>query len=83
MARGDKVDRDLLHEYLWKISGRNGFLNVSQKELAESLNVTQFTISHIFREMREGGRVKRIGAKYKVVDPAIWRWQHTQDSTLF
>lgn len=70
----DKVDRDLLHEYLWKNSDRRGMYLGSQKDLAEKLGVTHFTISHIFREMKEGGRVKKVGRYYKITDPDKWRW---------
>lgn len=83
MPRKDKIDRNLLHEYLWKISGRNGVLLISQTQLAEDLGVTIFTISHIFREMKEGGRLKKVGTKYHVVDPSVWRWKHNEQEHLF
>ena len=81
----DKVDRDLLHEYLWKTSARGGMVSMSQTVLADKLGVTIFTISHIFREMKEGGRLKKIGPKYYVVDPEVWRWNHApvRDPRLF
>lgn len=82
MGRGDKIDRQLLHEYLWKISGRNGVLLVSQTELAEDLQVTIFTISHIFKEMREDGRVTKVGSKYKITDPDVWKWEHNAQQRL-
>ena len=75
----DKVDRDLLHEYLWKHTDRRGIYLGSQTELAEKLGVTIFTVSHIFREMKEGGRVKKIGGKYKIEDPAKWKWKNSPD----
>lgn len=82
MGRGDKIDRQMLHEYLWKISGRNGMLLISQTELAEDLHVTIFTISNIFREMREDGRVTKVGSKYKITDPEMWRWEHNDQQRL-
>lgn len=81
----DKVDRDLLHEYLWKHADRRGMYLGSQKDLAEKLGITNFTVSHIFREMKEGGRVKKVGRYYKITDPEKWRWNRsaTVDPKLF
>ena len=81
----DKIDRDLLHEYLWKHSDRRGVYLGSQTDLADKLGVTIFTVSHIFREMKEGGRVKKLGPKYQIVDPATWRWRNSAvpDPSLF
>lgn len=79
----DKVDRQLLHEYLWGMRDRNDLIPISQKELAEKLGIDQSTMSIIFREMRESGRLRRIGGKYQVLDPELHRWKNTGERSLF
>lgn len=78
-----KVDRDALHRFLWERRGRNDVVLYSQKELAEGLGITQATICIIFREMRETGRLQRVGPKYRVTDPELHEWKHTPERTLF
>lgn len=84
MARGpgntkDRIDRHMLHEYLWKHRGRNDMMMLSVTELADKLNVTIFTMSKIFGEMREAGRVQKIGRKYQIFDPSERVWDHRID----
>lgn len=73
------IDRDALHEYLWRHTDRLGKVKVVQRILARDLDVTHYTISRIFREMREEGRVRKIGSDklnvstYLIVDPEVWR----------
>jgi len=78
----DKIDRQLLHEYLWMNRARGDFYPVSQKELAEKLGVTIFTLSRVFRELRDEGRVEKIRGKYRIFDPAHAAWTQKPD-TLF
>jgi len=75
----DKVDRQALHEFLWEKRGRNDVIPYSQKELAENLGVNLWTINKIFAEMREGGRIRRVGSKFQVIDPEIHAWNHTPE----
>lgn len=84
MARGpgntkDKVDRQLLHEYLWKNRERGDFMPFAVGELADKLGVTIYTMSTILREMRETGRVKKVRGKYQVLDPSTHAWDHQID----
>lgn len=76
----DKVDRDLLHEYLWKRSeSRSHKVMIQQTLLAENLGITPFTMTRIFSEMLVSGRLKRARGVYYVVDPSVWRWKNTPE----
>lgn len=86
MARGpgnitDKVDRDLLHDYLWKKADHNGRIPFTQDKLATDLGINKYTMSTIFREMYDTGRLRKNGSKTFVVDPAIWRWEQPGPGT--
>lgn len=72
----DKVDRDLLHDYMWKRTDHNSRFSMSQKELAEALSITQFTMSAIFSEMCRDGRLRKVKWNFFVTDPALWRWKN-------
>lgn len=69
-----KVDRDLLHEYLWKQTDKNGRMLITQKELAERLDMNRYHLNTIFREMIMAGRVRRSGAAFFITDPMHWQW---------
>lgn len=76
----DKIDRDLLHEYLWKISEtRSHKLTIRQDALAEGLGITPFTMAKIFRELLDDGKLRRMRKTFFVVDPAVSRWGAPRD----
>lgn len=72
----DRVDRDLLHDYMWKHSDHNHLFQMSQKELAEKLGVTVFTMSTISAEMVQAGRLRKVKWNFFVIDPELWRWKN-------
>jgi DNA-binding transcriptional regulator YhcF (GntR family) len=72
----DKVDRHLLHEYMWKHSDRNGCFQMTQTALANGLGVNLQTMSTIFRELVSAGRIRKVGARFHVADPEKWRWEN-------
>lgn len=74
----DKVDRDLLHEYMWKNSDRNNVWLGRPGELADDLGISPASMSIIFREMIVDGRMKKVKAKFFVEDPKIWAWKNSQ-----
>jgi DNA-binding MarR family transcriptional regulator len=81
MSRGpgntkDKVDRQLLHEYLWKNRGRGDMMMMGVGELAEKLGVTIYTMSTIMRELRDTGRVQKVRGKYQIFDPSEHAWTY-------
>lgn len=79
-GRPPKVDRHLLHEYLWNHRGRGNFMSGTQAELAEEFQVTRATMSLIFTEMAQDGRLKRVkGNKFLIYDPELYQWQHTPE----
>lgn len=75
----EAIDRDGLHRYLWRRSDRLGRLRLVQKELADGLGVTKFTISRIMKEFTDQGRVRSLGRgersshTYLVIDPDAWQ----------
>lgn len=74
MGRPPKIDRQLLHEMLWNTRVRGNFMAYSQTELAEEFGITQATMSLIFKELSEEGRVKRMKHKWLVYDPEPFKW---------
>lgn len=82
MARGrgnttDKVDRDLLHQYLYKNSDRHHMMTISPSELADALGISVFHMSRILKEMKETGRLRVVGKRVEVVDPDLYMWSAT------
>ena len=83
MARGKTIDRVALHCDLWSKSDRLNRIEIYQKELAQTLGVTQATMSLIIKDLVEDGRVRKIASKprnvgiYVVRDPA--QFEHTFD----
>lgn len=73
----DKIDHDLLHDYLWKRSDRLNQMTISTGELADSLGVTIYSMSRIIGDMIKAGRLRRIGSKIEVIDPELYMWTHT------
>ena len=78
-STSDKIDRHMLHEYLWDRRMRGGLVPFSVTELAEKLGVTIETMSRIMRELRDSGRVRKTGSKYFVNDPEMFSWDHQID----
>jgi CRP-like cAMP-binding protein len=78
-GRPPKIDRQLLHEYLWETRGRGNFMPFTQAELASEFGVTTATMSLIFKEMAEQGRLRRVGAKFVIYDPEVHQWEHTPE----
>lgn len=70
----DKVDRQLLHEYLWNHRVRGDFVPFTSKELAEKLGISVFQMSRIYGEMKDVGRVEKVGTRYRVFDPSVFAW---------
>ena len=70
----DKIDRHMLHQYLWKNRDRSNFNTIRSKDLAEELGITVFTMSRIFGELAEKGFIKKVGTKYLIIEPKIAAW---------
>lgn len=76
----DKVDRGLLHEYLWKHRDRRNMMTGSQNELAEKIGIGKVAMSLILKEMAEKGMLIKHGqGKWEVVDPEAYLWEHSPD----
>ena len=70
----DKVDRQLLHQFLWKYRDRSNFVTFQSGELAEMLGVSIWQMSRILGEMTEKGLLRKVGKKYAVIEPALASW---------
>lgn len=69
----DKVDRGLLHEYLWKHRTRGGFIAGSQIDLAEKLGIGKVAMTLILTEMAEKGMlIKHRRGTWQIVDPQMY-----------
>jgi len=79
--RRTKLDRDLLHKYLWDNSDRLGRIKINVTDLSADLGISRFGLQTVFREFLAGGRMKEFsraahGIKiYTITDPNVWRWK--------
>lgn len=74
--RSQKIDRDLLHEYMWEHSDpRSHKFLKSQVQLADELDVTPATICYIMNEFQASGRVRKKKSHFFVTDPQSWKWK--------
>lgn len=76
----DKIDRDLLHDYLFQKSDRHNMITISPTELAEELGITVYSMSRILSEMRKAGRLRKVGTRTEVVDPGLYVWSNPQST---
>lgn len=74
-GRPQKIDRKLLHEFLWTTRDRSGFMTQKQGQLAKEFGVTAATMSLIFKELIDDNRVKKMGKRWLVNDPAHLKWE--------
>lgn len=79
----NKVDRDRLHEYLWRNSNSRGRVTVKHADFAEDLGIRADHLGRILREMVAAKRMTQIatshdGVTYGVVDPSKWLLQQRQ-----
>lgn len=81
-GRPPKIDRELLHQYLWEHRGRGDYMSGTQGELAEQLGVTQATLSLIMKELAIAGRLTKVGHKFRINSPDVSRWE-ADPETLF
>lgn len=82
--QGVKVDRGLLHDYLWETKDRNDIVKINQQYLSKELNINSFTLSHLLIKMVEEGRLDRLGnSRFMVKDPTTWRLESSKMDTLF
>lgn len=77
-----KLDRQMLHEFLWEHKDRNGYLHGNACDLAKKFGVTKSTFSVILKEMEEQGRLVRQRRKFLIIDPQVHRWEYTPDVKL-
>lgn len=64
-----RIDRELLHAWLWKRRGRNNIIPLTQIEIAEILRFSIYTCNRMIAELIAAGKVTRNGNMYRVVDP--------------
>lgn len=67
MSRGVPLDREALHQMLWKAADRSGKLRIFQKQLAVYLGIAPTHMSRVIRDFEEEGRIKKIGSRYRNV----------------
>ena len=82
----DKVDRGLLHEYLWKHRTRTNFMSGSQDELADGLGISKTAMSLILKEMAEYGMLVKVRrGTWLIVDPHLYALgeKPVEDGRLF
>jgi DNA-binding XRE family transcriptional regulator len=82
----DKVDRGLLHEYLWKHRTRTNHMSGSQDDLAEGLGISKTAMSLILKEMAEYGMLIKIRrGTWQIVDPVLYAMgeKPVEDGRLF
>lgn len=83
MTRGITVDRLLLHSHLWDLADRSGKVTIYQKGLAETMGITQATMSICVRALAAEGRIRKIASRannvgvYQVRDPSLYPHNYT------
>ena len=72
--RRDRIDRDLLHVWLWDNRGRNGILGPEFRGagLARQFGWSRHTPVRLFGELVEEGKLRKTKQGYQVVDPAMF-----------
>lgn len=60
MPSGKHLDLEEIHEILWNKSDRLGRLRLIQKEFAQEIGVTHFTITRVFKRLEAEGRLKKL-----------------------
>jgi predicted transcriptional regulator len=56
------VDLEALHRILWRLSdSQRHRLHVEQRQLAEELDVTVFTLNRCMRRLVDGGQLRSLG----------------------
>lgn len=74
--RTTAIDRQALHEFLWRKTNSRRIVTFKQTELAEALGITDFALNRILREMKDAGRLRKLshnGHMYEVEDPRPWQ----------
>lgn len=75
MPKGFPIDLNAFHIDLWTRSDRMGRVKLVQKEWAETLGITKFTMSRVMTRMVDDGRIRKVSKKkyldgmFVVTDP--------------
>lgn len=73
------LDRDALHSFLWDRTDSKDVIRIVQRELAEQLGVTIYTMSRVVKEFCQEGRLKKVQTSnhniqsYVVCEPGAWK----------
>lgn len=72
------LDREALHLFLFERTDDKDIIRIVQKELADDLGVTPFTMNRVIKEFCQEGRLKTVTTSnhniqsYVVCEPAAW-----------
>lgn len=67
MPRGQAIDIDALHAYLYRKSDRLHRIRIVQRQLAEELGITYFAVNRILAKMVQQDRIKKMSSDVKNV----------------
>lgn len=67
MPKGQPINVDALHRYLWRKSDRLNRIRVVQRELAAELGITYFAVCRILARMVQQDRLKKMSSDAKNV----------------
>jgi len=74
----EPVHDDLIHELLWARSDRLNRLHIIQKDFADEVGISKFTMNHCFKRLEAAGRIKKIQSHqgnmwtYLIRDPDLF-----------
>lgn len=63
--RSDAIDRDALHRYLWRKTNNRNRILVNVGALAEEIGIGEDHMGRIINQMRDKGRLKKVGRESK------------------
>ena len=73
MARKEhknRIDRDLLHLWLWDHKKKNNIVHCSGSDLARTMKMSRHTPVRLFAELVDAGKLIKTRQGYQIVDPA-------------
>lgn len=87
MPKGTAIDVDAFHSFLFRKADRLGRVKISQRQLADELEISKFTMSRLINKMVDAKRLRRIKSMqerhynaglFVVEDPEVWKVVHTE-----
>lgn len=70
-------NRETIYRQLWKHTGRQGELLLSQQEMAKALYLPYQRLSVVYHEFIDTGRMRKMGHTFQIFNPDSFEWGET------